>query len=263
MKTIVVDLDGTLLNSKHEVDEETKNYLINKQKEGHKLILCSGRSYTGMESIAELLKLDMYGGYVISYNGGEAREYSTKKKLFTNNFTKETVSEINKLIGDYTQNFVTYSDGKIHSVTENAMVEHSAFLMKAEIDHNIIVESPKVVLQDEVSKITNIYDDVKHIINEYDDSLNVFRSVKHLIEITPFGSDKGYGIKKLIELKPELDREIIAFGDGENDITMLKFADIGVAMENAMQTVKKISDFETGTNDNQGIVRALEKILGE
>ncbi len=263
MKTIVLDLDGTLLNSNHELDKITREYLIKIQEEGHKVVLCSGRSYSGMEQVAAQLKLDQFNGYVISYNGGEARNYKTKEKLFGNYFTREQVEDIHMLTAKYTENFVTYSEGKIHSVTKNAMIEKSAFIMNSEWDHEIIVPSPKIVLQDHVEKITEVYKEVKDLIKNYEKSLNVFRSVPHLIEITPFGSDKGHGIKKLIELAPELDREIIAFGDGENDITMLEYADRGIAMGNAMKTVKLVADEETVSNDEFGIVKALEKILGE
>ncbi len=262
MKTIILDLDGTLLTTEHKIDLQTKEYLIQIQELGHRVILCSGRSYTGMEQIAAELELDRFGGYVLSFNGGEAMNYQTKEVLFTNNFTKKDVENIYELIAKYAQNFITYSPGKIHSKTNNAHVERSAYIMQAEIDHNIIVESPKIVLSDEIPIITKSFAEVKTLINKYNSTYNVFRSVPQLIEITPYGSDKGHGIKKLLELEKIKCDEIIAFGDGENDITMLEFADIGIAMGNAMENVKVVADQETDTNDNQGIIKALKKILG-
>ncbi len=263
MKTIVLDLDGTLLTSEHEVDPITKECLINVQKNGHRVILCSGRSYTGMEAIAEELKLDLYDGYVISYNGGEAVKFKTKQCLFRNNFTKENVEDIYDLVGNLTENYVTYSPGKIHSKTSNARVEKSAYIMNSEIDHNIIVDSPKIVLQDEEEVITSVYEQVKDKVLQYDSSFNVFRSVPQLIEITPYGSDKGHGLEKLLKLEKIETSEIIAFGDGENDLTLLQFAHIGVAMGNAMDSVKEVADRITDTNDNYGIIKELKNILGD
>lgn len=262
MKTIILDLDGTLLTTDHKIDAQTKEYLIKVQELGHRVILCSGRSYSGMEQIAAELEFERFNGYVLSFNGGEAMNYRTKEILFTNNFTKHDVENIYELISEYAQNFITYSSGKIHSKTNNAHVERSAYIMQAEIDHNIIVESPKIVLTDEIPVITKSFPEVKSLVNDYNSTFNVFRSVPQLIEITPFGSDKGHGIKKLLELENINCEEIIAFGDGENDITMLEFADVGIAMGNAMESVKVVANQVTDTNDNQGIIKALKKILG-
>ncbi len=263
MKYIALDLDGTLLTSDHQLDEVTKSYLIKLQQKGHKIILCSGRSYTGIKPLADELLLEKFDGYIVAYNGGNAYRVKGDEKLFKTSFSIETVKDLYQMINNDAENFVTYGDGTINSLIHNQRIEKSAFIMQAKMTKDIFVASPKVVLQDEVAKIDSIYDQIKLKINEYNQNINVFRSVPHLIEITPKEANKGHGLEKLIEIEKLQEDNLIAFGDGENDLSMLKFATTGIAMGNAMENVKLVADHVTTTNDENGIVVALEKILGE
>ncbi len=261
MKYIALDLDGTLLNSNHEISKTTKDYLIEIQQQGHKVILCSGRSYFGIRDLADELKIKEYGGYIVSYNGGSATCPRKEKELFTNNFTVSEVRKLYEALDHYAENFVTYGHGTINCKVPNHRIETSSKIMNAEITTDILVNSPKVVLQDEVETISAIYPKVKDVVREIDSTYNVFRSVPHLIEITPYNSDKASGLKKLFEVE-NLDLDsLIAFGDGENDLTMLEFAHVGVAMGNAMDEVKNVADLITDTNDNDGIVLMLKELL--
>ncbi len=261
MKYIALDLDGTLLNSQNELSENTLNYLNNIQKDGKKIILCSGRSFAGIKHLADKLNIKEHGGYIIGYNGGLVSCPRRDKDLYTNNFTKNEVEELFKIIGNHADNFVTYGPGKINCINPNDRIKRSSEIMQAEITTDFLVESPKVVLQDEIHIIDEIYEDVKQVVKRKYPNYNVFRSVPQLIEITPPNSDKASGLKKLIELEQLDENSLIAFGDGENDISMLEYATIGVAMENAMQCAKDVSDRVTLSNDNDGIAYMLEQIF--
>lgn len=260
MNYIALDLDGTLLNSQREISQITKDYLIDVQEAGHKIILCSGRSYLGMKPIAEILEIAKYDGYLVSYNGGVGIDVKSGTELFGNRFDVNQVKTLYDLVSSYAENFVSYGEGTINSNVINDRIKISSELMQAKITKDIFVPSPKVVLQDEVEIIEEIYPKIKEIIREYNSEYNVFRSVPHLIEITPPNSDKATGLKHLFSIK-ELSGKLIAFGDGENDLSMLEYADISVAMDNAMANVKAIADFVTLSNDENGIVHQLEQIL--
>lgn len=260
MKYVAIDLDGTLLNEQHELSSKTREYLINLQNTGVQLILCSGRSYHGIKPFADLLQIEKHNGYIISYNGGAATNAVTNELLFTNNFSEKEVRNIYGLIGELAENFVTYGERTINCKIPNERIEFSSQIMQARITRNIFVDSPKIVLQDEIEHIDKIYNDVKKIIAKENAAYNVFRSVPHLIEITPPNSDKGSGLQKLFKSE-KLKGKLIAFGDGENDLTMLNHADLGVAMANAMDQVKAAADTITLSNEQDGIVYMLEKIL--
>ncbi len=93
--------------------------------------------------------------------------------------------------------------------------------------------------------------------------VNVFRSVPSLIEITPSGSTKGLGLKTVFELKGWDLKDLIVFGDGENDISMFEVAGHAVAMENAFDTVKAVADEVCLSNKEDGVAVYLEQIYSE
>ncbi len=69
-KLLVLDIDGTLVNSKKEITKRTRDAIIDIQRRGHIVALASGRPYPGMEKYAKAIELDSFGGYALSYNGG-------------------------------------------------------------------------------------------------------------------------------------------------------------------------------------------------
>lgn len=79
------------------------------------------------------------------------------------------------------------------------------------------------------------------------------------LELMPLGITKGSGLQALTELLHIPMANVMAFGDGENDIEMLQAAGIGIAMENAMEEVKAAADDITAGNNNDGIAAALRK----
>ncbi len=261
MKYVALDLDGTLLNSHNEISEKTHNYLLDVQKQGLKIILCSGRSYAGIKHLADKLAIKEHGGYIIGYNGGLVTCPRRNKDLFINNFTKREVENLYELVGNLADNFVTYGPGKINCKNPNERIKKSSEIMQAQITSDVFVSSPKVVLQDEIHIIDDIYKSVKELIGKSYPNYNVFRSVPQLIEITPPNSDKASGLKKLFELEQLEPDSLIAFGDGENDLSMLKYATIGIAMGNAMECAKEVANHITMSNDEDGIAYMLDKIL--
>ena len=76
-RLLVLDLDGTLTNNKKQVTEHTRRTLIEAQERGVKIVLASGRPTYGIAPIAEILELKKYGGYILSYNGGEIINWQT------------------------------------------------------------------------------------------------------------------------------------------------------------------------------------------
>jgi Cof subfamily protein (haloacid dehalogenase superfamily) len=96
------------------------------------------------------------------------------------------------------------------------------------------------------------------------DSLELVGSLKYNIEINAAGVNKGKGLLELGEILGISREEIMAFGDGDNDIAMLREVGFGVAMENADEEVKAVSDYVTGSNDEDGVAKAIARfVLGE
>jgi Cof subfamily protein (haloacid dehalogenase superfamily) len=101
------------------------------------------------------------------------------------------------------------------------------------------------------------------VIEEIGDKLNVFRSEPFFLEIMPKNIDKAYSLGKLLEKLGLTKDEMIACGDGFNDLSMIKYAGVGVAMANAQEVVKEAADYVTLSNDEDGIVHVIEKYWAE
>ena len=91
--------------------------------------------------------------------------------------------------------------------------------------------------------------------------INVFRSEPYFLELVPQGIDKALSLSVLLENIGMTREEVIAIGDGYNDLSMIKFAGMGVAMGNAQEPVKKAADYITLTNDEDGVAEAIERIF--
>jgi len=96
---------------------------------------------------------------------------------------------------------------------------------------------------------------------KYKNTLNVYRSEPYFLEILPQNIDKAYSLSKLLEHLNLSKDEMIACGDGFNDLTMVEYAGLGVAMANAQDIVKEAADYITLSNDEDGIVHVLEKYI--
>ena len=91
--------------------------------------------------------------------------------------------------------------------------------------------------------------------------INVFRSESYFLEFVPQGIDKALSLSVLLENIGMTREEVIAIGDGYNDLSMIKFAGIGIAMGNAQEPVKKAADYITLTNDEDGVAEVIERLL--
>ena len=117
----------------------------------------------------------------------------------------------------------------------------------------------KVLLTGKPDYVESILDDFKV---PFEDTLSIYRSTPFFIEVMGKNIDKAASLQRLIEHLGIKQDEVICFGDGYNDLTMIKFAGLGVAMANSVDDVKKHANYVTLSNDEEGIYECL-KILSE
>jgi Cof subfamily protein (haloacid dehalogenase superfamily) len=91
--------------------------------------------------------------------------------------------------------------------------------------------------------------------------LNIFRSEPYFLEIMPQDVDKAFSLAKLLEFMGLTRKQMICCGDGYNDVSMMRYAGLGVAMANAQPEVKKEADYITASNDEDGIAQVIEKFI--
>jgi len=215
---IVLDLDGTLTNRNKEITPRTKEALFELKRQGGIIVLASGRPTYGVMPLAKELP--------VSSN-----------------------SRIIRMAEDHGVNILTYEDDLI--VTPNARdeyVEKEAAINKLEVkeiqDMEAYVQFPvvKFMMLDEGDYLAMVEPKVKAALGR---DYSVYRSEPYFLEILPKGVDKAASLERLLLKLGMSKAEMIACGDGYNDLSMIQYAGLGVAMENAVLPVKKASDYVT------------------
>ncbi len=265
---IALDLDGTLLNSQKEVSKGNKEAILKAAETGVQIILASGRPIPGMRKIAHALKLDEIGGYCLSYNGGMIVDCQTDEVLRRETVSPEYYETIVKTAHKYGVTPLTYDSEGI--ITDNP--DHEYVQLEAKIN-NIPVKKVfhlhEVAAQDPPVKFLMVGDHKTllkaqaDLIEKIGDAVEVFFSEPYFMEITPKGIEKATSLEYLLS-RLEIDRKhLIACGDGFNDIPMMRYAGLAVAMKNAQPETKEWADVIAPLNDEDGVAQIIEKYILE
>ena len=263
-RIIALDLDGTLTNSHKEVSPRTRQALIQAQDDKTVIVLASGRPTYGIAPVAQCLEMNRYGGYILSYNGGQIINWKTKEVLYERNLPPEAIPSIVQYARDKGYALLGYAGNEI--VTENPDDEY----VHEESRINKMGIRPVERLQDSLDPhpakllMTGHPADMEKAEQELSRMLSpmmdVYRSAPFFIELVPKGIDKAQSLRRLLGHVNLTPADMVAFGDGYNDLTMLHLAGTGVAMANAAPEVRAEADCVTLSNDADGIAVALEKL---
>lgn len=264
-KLIALDLDGTLKNSNNEVSEVTKNALMKAQKQGAKIVLASGRPTHGLRKECDLLELEKYEGFLLSFNGARVSDVKSENTIFEQTLSVEQAKQAYDRAKEFNLSCLTYDGSYI--VTEDIDDQYVQYessingMNGKKIDSfKDYVKKPvnKVLLTGEPDYVGSILEDFK---KPFGDELSIYRSAPFFVEIMAQGIDKAASLDRLVKHMGIKREEVIAFGDGYNDLSMIEYAGMGVSMANGVDEVKTKADFVTLSNDEDGIAYALEKFL--
>lgn len=262
IKLIAVDIDGTLVTNEKELLPQTKDAIIRFIDNGGVFVIASGRPSKGIARYVDELGLKQRGGYIISYNGSRITEISTGKIVSETDIDLEHVKDVIKAADKYDVPLTTYKDDI--AITQKACDDYFTLEVTINRLEVKVVESlsdevqypiPKFLITGEPEKL----EVAEKLLRKELTDLTVFRSEPFFLEITPTGVNKGNALVALSEYLGIEREKTMACGDGFNDVTLLEAAGIGVAMENAQTPAKKVSDFITLSNENNGVGYAIEK----
>lgn len=263
---LVLDLDGTLTNSRKELTEPTRKALIEIQEAGKKVVLASGRPINGIVPLAEKLELARFGGYMLSFNGARITQCSTGDIIYNRTLPAEVIRPIYDITRTYPGlDILTYDQDRILSgIQPNTYTEKESFINKMDI-----VQLPDFLdaLTFPVNKLLipgepSILEELMPLLQKkFHKLLNIYRSEPFFLEIMPQNIDKAYSLQKLLNSIGLTADSMICCGDGFNDISMIEYAGLGVAMENAQPIVKETADFITRSNDEDGILHVINTFL--
>lgn len=263
-KLIALDLDGTLKNTNNEITPQTKEALIKAQEMGIKVVLASGRPTPGLRHEAKELDLEKYGGYILSFNGARVIDVKTKDTIYEQTLTIDEAKKAYDRAKEYGLACMTYEDDMI--VTEDiddeyVNVESSINdIQKKKVSFKTNLKNPiyKVLLTGKPDYVGSIIDEFKQ---PFGDSLSIYRSAPFFIEIMAQGIDKAASLDRLVKILGMKQEEVMAFGDGYNDLSMIEYAGMGIAMDNAVEGVKERANYITLSNNDDGIADALYKMI--
>ena len=264
-RLIVLDLDGTLTNPQKEITPRNREVLIAAQQRGARVVLASGRPTYGVAPLADELLMDKYGGFVLSYNGAAIINWETKEMIYDKVLPDEVIPALYERARTHGMTILTYNGPEI--VTENSRdpyVQKAAFLNKMTVREtndfltDVILPLPKCLIVGEPEKLIPIEAELRLLLQG---RINAFRSEPYFLELVPFGIDKALSMSVLLEHVGVPREEVMAIGDGFNDLTLIKLAGLGVAMGNAQEPVKQAADYVTLTNEEDGVAEAIERFV--
>ncbi len=267
---ICSDLYGTLLNSKGEISSNTLSIIRNLQKDGHIFCISTGRMYKSAKSFADIIGGDTC---IICSNGAYAG--TATEDIHKSNMSPETAINVYKVMQFFNIPLYFFSKNDVYYTKVLPLFFSKEDMQRLSTGSNVNGMKPILTLDNFKEHLGNYLNAIA--IEEEDLSLlkkaktelkklsgiYVQSSYFNNIEIIPHGTDKGLAVKKIQEHFNIKRENIIAFGDGENDLSMLKYAGIGVAMDNSTDEVKKCADRVTLNNNDEGVYHTLKEIFSK
>ena len=267
IKLIAIDMDGTLLNEKKHIDKAEKEAIHEAIEAGIKIVLCTGRPLYGILPFYEELGLSELDseGYVILNNGCSIHKTKDWKLIDQVNFTSDDIEYLYKLSESYDINFTLVNDTYYFNIGRkptDELIKDAGFVFSDITDisleeaksgkHKIM----KIMFLGDPEIMANFQEKNEDIIkSKYSGVL----SQSYVYEVFPKDNNKGTGLKKLAEKLGIKQEEVMAIGDGNNDIEMFEYANYSVAMKNATELAKKAAKYETDSNENDGVAKAIRK----
>lgn len=263
-KAIAMDLDDTLLTTDLKIAEQTKNTLMQCQQDGIHIILASGRPVYAIEKYAEELELKKYGGYIVGFNGAMVKDCKANRIVLQKNLPMNCIRKLYDLSIENDVFIHTYVGNEIITPKNNQYTEIEGKITGMPIRE--VTDFVKAVDQ-EVVKILMLADPdyLREVYGKLNENLgNKFSltiSKPYFLEIMDRGIEKSAALTFLCHKLNINKEELIAFGDSYNDLSMISYAGLGIAMGNAQNDVKKQSDYVTDGNDKDGIANALMRFI--
>jgi Cof subfamily protein (haloacid dehalogenase superfamily) len=274
-RLICIDMDGTLLNSSKQISEKTKASLLKARDRGVHIVLSTGRIYADAEYYADLLGIR---APIISANGAYIRDKEQHTLIYQSLLSEKLALKILDVCNRHhvAPNLYTpereyygsifwvmmwklfYFTNRIKrskkAVARKYVIGYRQWkkVIRKERDHTVKC----VIIHFNQTKITKIRHELSRMTE-----LEIASSGADNIELNCKGTSKGKGVELVAQYYHLKKDEIIAIGDNENDLSMIEYAGLGVAMGNALDIVKTRADYITDTNDNDGVAKVIDKFV--
>lgn len=263
-KLIAIDMDGTLLNSNKEISDRTIQAITKAKNKGINVVLATGRILSSAQIYADRLNLN---SHILACNGAIICD-GDKNVVHSVPMGLEAVEKVISLGEKYKTYFHFYNEKSLYSNQYVQEVVDYYSERDQKIDFNIFKDYNEIAMDKELNIykflfIDNDLDKLSILRSELDqvEDLGITKSWSNNIEVMNKDVSKGLGLKHLCNLLNISSQQVIAIGDNENDISMIDFAGLGVAMGNGSDIVKSRANYITSTNDEDGVANVIEKFI--
>lgn len=261
---VAIDIDGTLVNDVHEITPAVADAVKRVVASGSKIVLCTGRPFPGAKRYMNELGLTQDGDYIINYHGALVQRTDTGVVVINHQLTHHDMLEWQAIADAQGVNFQAVQDEGIFSeavdFTPTHLIEPYLNDMPlhirqlADLDPDQLYS--KFIIADDVTRIDQF---AKAIPDEMAERFTIIRSMDLSIEVLHKDASKGRTLKELADYLDIPRERIMAIGDSGNDIDMVDFAGLGVAMGNAVPEVLAVADAVTSTNNEDGVAKAINQ----
>ncbi|GAU76226.1 sugar-phosphatase [Fusibacter sp. 3D3] len=263
-KLIALDMDGTLLNEKKEISPRNKQAIKDAKASGKTVIIATGRPLIGIQNVLSELELNTDEDYVVSFNGALVQNVKTGEVILQSTLEHEDYRSLYALSKTYGVHIHALTKDYVTTPVLNPYTKVEADInviktVKCDVDKFPESETIiKVMFVDDKDKL----DEIERILPaEIRAKYTVVRSAAIFLEFLHPTVNKGVGVSAIAKVKDILAHEVICVGDAGNDIAMLEYAGLGVAMGNAFDAVKKIANHITDTNEEDGVAKVIEQFM--
>jgi Cof subfamily protein (haloacid dehalogenase superfamily) len=261
-KAVFLDMDGTLLRSDHSVSESTKQLIRDLTGKGISVILVSARPLNAVLPTFRAIGLPPQTP-VITLNGSYIVE--REQPIFEARIDLDTTAQVTEQVRPFKATIAYYLQREWFSEISDAWTAHEQKIMDVAIGIKPIgdlikdwrarnIAPNKMMVMSEAPNIAGIQEHLRSI---YNGQLNVYPSKATYLEVMDSRGSKANAVRFITERLGLTPTEIIAMGDNYNDVEMIQFASMGVAMGNAPDDIKAKADYVTDTNNNDGVRKAL------
>ena len=283
IKAILLDIDGTLTNSKKEITPKTKEALLKAQEAGIRLAVVSARTENGLKRFGRWLDFDKHHGILVACNGAYIKDMETNEILLDKSMDQDLGASILEHLkkydviplvanGEYMYTNDVFSGILKLKETDGSIKDFNVIQYESRSNEYILCEKkdladffkdkpiPKILVAGQPETLQAC---AQEMAAPFKDTTTNGFTAPFYYEFNPKGIDKATAIKHVFTDLGITPEEMMSFGDQMNDIPMLKYCKYGIAMGNAIDEAKEAAYDVTLDNDHDGIAEAIYKYIPE
>lgn len=266
IKLVAIDIDGTLLDQDRKIRSAVKDAITAAKAQGVTVVLCTGRPLPGVKNQLAELNLNEANDYVITYNGSLVQATQSGEIISSYELSYEDYQEIEYMSRQVGSHFHSLDDKGIYTANRDISKYsvHEAYLVDMPLYYRAVDEMTpdmryiKVMMIDHPAVLDQA---IAKLPAWFLEKYTTVKSDAFYYEILNKNASKGSALQKLAEYLGIEQAEVMAIGDNENDLSMIEYAGIGVAMGNSIDKVKAAADIVTATNQEEGVAKVMKEYV--